>query len=218
MYLKKCLQLITRSSSALAAASASPPTLTITSNIEPVKQSIEVKFFNNQLKFSLRSHNRSSISKSLPYIWLRSNCTCPECYNRAAEECELDLAKIDALTARPVEIVELDTPIKTVRVLWQDGHKSDFELSQLGRLITIGCESTSSQERLFWNREIVERRNCIESLPYNDYLRDDEVLRHALASIYKYGAVLIKGVIGPPICGFKIAKILTIRSNQGATK
>lgn len=219
MLVAKCLRQLSNSSSksikrslttaAAAASSPSSPTvsnsnLLFTSQFElnsTTTQRVEVKFLNNQLKLKLFPTKSTPLlpacSKSLPYIWLRTNCMCPSCYNRAAEECEIDLAKTDLISSQPIEITELTNNAlsKSIRVIWSDGHKSEFELNELARLIT-GLQQQQSQQsfKTLWNHEILERCQGVTRLSYSDYMNDDLILRQALSQVYKYGAVIINQV------------------------
>lgn len=178
---------------ASASSSVSNSNLLFTSQLElDHTQRVEVKFLQNQLKFNFIPTKSTPVSsKSLPYIWLRTNCTCPSCYNRAAEECEIDLAKTDLISSQPVEIITSSS--SSVRVIWSDGHKSVFELTDLARLVSTAHNHQSSSKHL-WNREILERCQGVSRLPYDDYLNDDLVLRQALSQVRKYGAVIVNQV------------------------
>lgn len=172
---------------------------------------IEVKFFNDRIKFKILEP--ALAYKSMPYIWLRANCMCPTCYNRVAQESEIDWARTDEMSIEPVEIEETTRPLDSsssssnettnvVRVTWSDGHKSEYELAELARLVLAGCDHTQQQthhanSRILWNRHSLERCNNggLTRLPYQAYLNDNNVLRLALANLYKFGAVIVNEVI-----------------------
>lgn len=176
---------------------------------------IEVKFFNDRIKFKILEPTLAY--KSMPYIWLRANCMCPTCYNRVAQESEIDWARTDEMSTEPVEIEETTRPIDSssssssssnestnvVRVTWSDGHKSEYELAELARLVLAGCDHSQQQShrvnsRILWNRHSLERCNNnggLARLPYQAYMNDNNVLRLALANLYKFGAVIVNQVI-----------------------
>lgn len=213
MFVTKSLQQlgksVVRSSSALAAVvSTSQPTSQQqhlpTLMLSTVHKHVEFNFHANQLKLKILSANESadpSLSKSLPYIWLRANCMCSSCYNRAAEECEIDLSRTDVLSDRPVEIVETTSNDGTcqVRVIWSDGHTSEFELTELTRLVLAGrltIDQNNLDKKILWNRDLLEcgQHHGLLRLPYDAYMNDTDVLKQALSNVYRYGAVIVKNV------------------------
>jgi hypothetical protein len=188
---------VIRCSSALAAASPSQPTLTLTSKLELKSKLLvdfEVHFTGNHIK--LNAFNKSakfSHSKTLPYIWLRANCSCPRCYNQVAAECEVNMASLDPVNAnRPLEVVDEG---KRVKLVWRDGHNSEFELTELASLALAHVQSTeASRSRVLWNNEILKSQGGLTRLPYDGYLKDEGVLTQVLAAVHKFGAVIIEGV------------------------
>ena len=61
---------------------------------------------------------------SIPALWLRDSCPCPDCRVEQTQEKRFHLANLTSLSA-----LNLDANEQGLSVQWSDGHKSYFERS-----------------------------------------------------------------------------------------
>jgi len=154
---------------------------------------LKTNFNDTKLSFDYTLSGKT-YKKSLPYVWLRSNCRCSQCYNSTTEELEMSL--LDVTTgANPVEIIDAKESDRT-EIVWSDNHKSSYNLVELcDSLFESEIRQSNSQSKpVFWNNKSLGESNGFPSVDYEAYLRDDDFLRKALQSIVKYGAVIINNV------------------------
>ncbi|RNA34896.1 trimethyllysine mitochondrial isoform X1 [Brachionus plicatilis] len=150
------------------------------------KLHFETKFGKNSLEIFSKI---AKSSRHYPYLWLRDNCKCSKCYNYIADEIDIDLTTIPD-TIRPNKIESIDQ--KTFSILWNDGHKSEYDLEKLYNY-SLKSLNQSKEEKKLWNKLVLGQKG-IPKFNYNNYLNDDSILRLTLQSIKKYGAVIIENV------------------------
>ena len=66
----------------------------------------EAKLNKEYLQLNFFQSSRKT-EKIYPYIWLRDQCKCSECFNHTTEEVELDLAAIP-VDVKPIEMNKID--------------------------------------------------------------------------------------------------------------
>ena len=65
-----------------------------------------------ELRLGQSSNDAGAMSKQLPYVWLRDNCTCLRCFNPTINEYTLDLLEIntaDDASCRPASVRTSET-------------------------------------------------------------------------------------------------------------
>ncbi len=56
------------------------------------------------------------------------------------------------------------------------------------------------EPKMYWNKDILSNNSTrgFDQVNYKDYVNDDKVLKKAITSIWKYGAVIVNGVANDP--------------------
>ena len=128
------------------------------------------------------------------YIWLRDNCTCPEC-RHSNGQCIIETSLI------PPDIHPSSATLAgdgAVEIVWaNNGHVSRFVPSWL----RSNCYSAEEREkrrpqRKLWNAELLQP---LPEASYRDVTSSDDALRLWLVMIADYGFAILRGV--PAVSG-----------------
>ncbi|XP_075423404.1 gamma-butyrobetaine dioxygenase isoform X2 [Ascaphus truei] len=131
-------------------------------------------------------------SQSLyPFVWLRDNCQCQECFLPSARARHFPMEKLDVNTG--VRSVAL-TDTHKVCVTWPDEHRSEFDAQWLKKRCFSKHSREEMQEELFapdhqyWGSDLQ-----IPTMSYEDVLTSDESAYQWLCALRKVGVVLLDG-------------------------
>ncbi|XP_069078062.1 gamma-butyrobetaine dioxygenase [Pleurodeles waltl] len=131
-------------------------------------------------------------SKSFyPFVWLRDNCQCPNCF--------LDSAKARKLT---FDDLDVNTGVKNVAIAntgkicitWPDGHTSEFDAGWLKKRCFSEQSRAQMQEELthpecqLWGSDLQ-----MPTMSYQDVLTSDAHAFQWLTTLKKVGIVLLDG-------------------------
>ncbi|XP_044160110.1 gamma-butyrobetaine dioxygenase [Bufo gargarizans] len=126
-----------------------------------------------------------------PYVWLRDNCQCPECFLLSAKARKLPIENLDVNTG--LRTVNL-TDTNKVSITWPDNHQSEFDAKWLKKRCFSKESRAEMQEELFlqehqyWGNDLK-----IPTLSYEDVLRCDRTAYEWLCTLRKVGIVLLEG-------------------------
>ncbi|XP_069479606.1 gamma-butyrobetaine dioxygenase [Ambystoma mexicanum] len=126
-----------------------------------------------------------------PYVWLRDNCQCPDCFLHSAKARKLPFTDLNVETG--VQGIALSNTEK-VRVTWPDGHTSDFEAGWLKKRCFSRHSRAEMQDELhlpecqFWGSDLQ-----MPVMSYEDVLSNDESTFKWLTTLKKVGIVLLDG-------------------------
>lgn len=126
-----------------------------------------------------------------PFVWLRDNCQCPDCFLDSAKARKLPFEKLDVNTG--VKNVDLANPEK-VCITWPDGHTSEFDASWLKKRCFSKQSRAQTQEELshqeckLWGSDLQ-----IPTMSYQDVLTSDVHALQWLTTLKKVGIVLLDG-------------------------
>ncbi|KAM9301616.1 gamma-butyrobetaine dioxygenase [Gastrophryne carolinensis] len=130
--------------------------------------------------------------KSLyPYVWLRDNCQCPNCFLQTAKARKLPMEDLDVNTG--LKNVTL-TNTKKVLIIWPDEHQSEFDAEWLRKRCFSKESRTEMQNELFlpeheyWGNDLK-----IPTLSYEKVLNCDQTAYMWLSTLRKVGIVLLDG-------------------------
>ncbi|XP_073429973.1 gamma-butyrobetaine dioxygenase isoform X2 [Dendrobates tinctorius] len=126
-----------------------------------------------------------------PYVWLRDNCQCPECFLHSAKARKLPIENLDVnIGLRKANL----TDTNKVSITWPDDHQSEFDASWLKKR----CFSKTSraemneelflQEQQYWGSDLK-----IPTMSYENVLRCDQTAFKWLCTLRKVGIVLLEG-------------------------
>lgn len=131
-------------------------------------------------------------SLQFPYVWLRENCQCEQCYHPSAQSRILDWNKFD-LDVKPSEVHE---DASSLRVLWNDGHTSQYNYNWLKfRSFTPNNQQTYTEtiykpKKIKWHGK--DFSEILYKKDYNEILTSDEALYDWLHKLSVYGVALIQ--------------------------
>ncbi|XP_022082954.1 gamma-butyrobetaine dioxygenase-like [Acanthaster planci] len=125
-----------------------------------------------------------------PYVWLRDNCRCPECYHPSSGQRTSDPAKMDPDIKPASEEIRSDG--KVLQIIWPDGHLSEFDVAWLSRQRFSNNErdTVGSPELEMWGGELNDK---IPTFDFQKVLHDDRELYNWLEVLNTKGLVMIKG-------------------------
>ncbi|XP_053618114.1 gamma-butyrobetaine dioxygenase-like [Plodia interpunctella] len=139
---------------------------------------LQVKINGEQLKF--------------PYVWLRDNCQCDQCFHKSAKSRILDWSKFN-INVKPKEVVETSDSMK---VEWTDGHISQYGMNWLKYRNFSPEHQQQYKQAIFKPGKITWNGHQFEEIcsrhDYNEVLHSDKALHDWLHKLAQYGVALIK--------------------------
>ena len=130
-----------------------------------------------------------------PYIYLRDNCQCPECFFKDSNQRIVDVVRDVDINIKPTK-VELSEDKANLSITWRDGHvtvlDADFlfkkrlpsEVELKGRV----CTDVTTRKVGLWGSEF---KKHIPRMKFYDILNDEAVEFEFLDSLYRYGLALV---------------------------
>lgn len=130
-----------------------------------------------------------------PYIYLRDNCQCPECFFKDSNQRLVDVVRDVDINVKPTK-VELSEDKTNLSITWPDGHvtmlDADFlfkkrlpsEVELKGRVYT----DVTTRKVELWGSEF---KKHIPRMKFHDILNNETVEFEFLDSLYRYGLALV---------------------------
>nr|XP_021195926.2 gamma-butyrobetaine dioxygenase [Helicoverpa armigera]XP_049692119.1 gamma-butyrobetaine dioxygenase-like [Helicoverpa armigera] len=131
-------------------------------------------------------------SLQFPYVWLRENCQCEQCYHTTAKSRILDWSKFD-VNVKPKDVSNHQNYLQ---VTWDDGHTSQYNLNWLKlRGFTpehqkYYTDTIYKPKKITWHGD--EFHKIFSKHDYNEILNSDEALYNWLHQFSVYGVALIQ--------------------------
>jgi len=131
--------------------------------------------------------------------YLRDSCSCPQCRDPSSTQKTFQTTDIPAnIEAKSIEVLEN----RTVKITWKNdipgfglNHTSTFSQaffsSHITQKLLVDSHSPPPDPRVWHKNKIAKE---LESINYEDYMKDDEVLHRALLFMNLHGLLLLKGV------------------------
>uniref|UniRef100_A0A8C5Q8K3 gamma-butyrobetaine dioxygenase n=1 Tax=Leptobrachium leishanense TaxID=445787 RepID=A0A8C5Q8K3_9ANUR len=136
-------------------------------------------------------HWEDGSQSSYPFVWLRDNCQCPECFLLSAKARKLPFENLDVNTG--VKDVSL-TKEQKVSITWPDEHHSEFDPDWLKK------RSFSKRSREEMRKEFFEPEQHfwgsdlqIPTMSYENVLHSDHSAYSWLCALKKVGIVILEG-------------------------
>lgn len=140
----------------------------------------------------LKIHWGDSKTDLYPFIWLRDNCQCPQCFESSSRSRKLLLQDL----SRDVHPIAVEVPKdgRSVSLSWSDGHSSVFSSSWLHRR---AFNSSSRNQRLgdiklkkiLWD---AEKMKDLPQANFSDLLANDKALLRFLQEVEELGLCIVK--------------------------
>lgn len=138
---------------------------------------------------------KDGTSHRYPYLYLRDNCQCSECFFKESSQRLLDVVRDVDINIEPDKVEMSDDGAK-LSITWPDSHISMLDaeflfekrLSDGAELQAKDCGEVATRKVTLWGSEL---RDQIPRLKFADILNDEEVQFDWLNSLYRYGIALV---------------------------
>lgn len=127
-----------------------------------------------------------------PYVWLRDNCQCEQCFHKSAKSRILDWSKFD-VNIKPKDVIKDEN---SVNISWADGHTSQYKVNWLKfRSFTPESQKRYNEtiykpSKITWNNK--NFTDIFSKHDYNEILNSDQALYDWLHKLSVYGVALIQ--------------------------
>ncbi|CAH1250332.1 BBOX1 [Branchiostoma lanceolatum] len=129
-----------------------------------------------------------------PYVWLRDNCQCPQCFNPDSRSRLVLMLDLD-VNVSPVR-VEVQAGGSSLSVEWPDGHQSQYDRHWL-RERCFSTQALSERQRDWHRKTQLWGAELAHNMPKADFpalLTDDRALYDFLVRLDSVGLVLVQNV------------------------
>ncbi|XP_038077859.1 gamma-butyrobetaine dioxygenase-like [Patiria miniata] len=125
-----------------------------------------------------------------PYVWLRDNCRCSECFYPSATQRLMKMTDLDPDVIPLSETIVDDGQV--LRVTWPDQHRSDFQAAWLSRrhFSDSSRDVVTDPELQSWGAELNDN---IPTFDFQKVREDDMELFNWLDALNTKGLALVKG-------------------------
>ena len=134
-------------------------------------------------------------SNRYPYIYLRDNCQCSECYFKESSQRLVDIVRDVDINIKPDKVEMSDDGAK-LSIIWPDTHTSlldadwlfEKRLSEETKSEAEGYGEVTTRKVTLWGSEFKDHVPCLK---FDDILNHEEVQFKWLNSLYRYGIALV---------------------------
>lgn len=138
---------------------------------------------------------QDNTSNVYPYIYLRDNCQCPECFFKDSSQRLVDVVRDVDINVKPAK-VEMSKDGGKLSITWPDSHvtmlDADFlfekRLPSEAELKDRVCADVTTRKVTLWGSEL---KDDIPRMKFHDILNDEAVEFEFLNSLYRYGLTLV---------------------------
>lgn len=130
---------------------------------------------------------------SLPKLWLRDICPCPQCQSPASGQKKFATTDLDfGVTPKSIELKQDGS----LRIEWSDAHSSVYPLEYYTsrHKLSIGNQKPTMPERSIWDRATFKRGLESRNVEYTDWMEGGPAFSQALKNLASYGLVVVKNV------------------------
>lgn len=125
-----------------------------------------------------------------PFVWLRENCQCDQCFHKTAQSRIIDWSDLN-LNVQPINVEEQENSVK---ICWDDGHTSQYQLDWLKfRSFRAKDQKKYAEyyrpEKISWAGN--QFKDIFKKYDYHELLVSDEKLYDCLYNLSVYGVVLV---------------------------
>ncbi|XP_033125873.1 gamma-butyrobetaine dioxygenase-like [Anneissia japonica] len=126
-------------------------------------------------------------SKNYPYVWLRDNCRCRECYHEIASQKLFQFNDLDIdVEANDIHFTDDGTAV----IHFSDGHKGKYPLSFLeGEKFPAFSDPLRQLNKELWGSEL---QGAIPTFQFSDVMTDDDVLLGWLTVLHTKGIAILQ--------------------------
>merc|ERR1712013_699237 len=136
--------------------------------------------------------NISGVEEEFPWVWLRDNCQCLQCFEPISHCRVVNLTEWN-LNIKPVNVKSIDDGVE---ITWEDGHVSVFSLEWLAKRSfrlenRMQVRKNLGMPHHLWGKELLDD---VPTANFVDIMNNDEALLNWLENLEKYGFVLVRNV------------------------
>lgn len=135
-----------------------------------------------------------------PYVFLRENCKCNECFHPSSKQRLIDTVRDVDLNLKLIKQATVSVDGATLRCEWPDGHRSVYSANWLyERLMPEEDERRAKledagglvrDELILWGNERMQ--DNIPRYEYEAVMNDDKTLFDYLFTLYQYGLIVVE--------------------------
>ncbi|XP_033125945.1 gamma-butyrobetaine dioxygenase-like [Anneissia japonica] len=132
-------------------------------------------------------------SKKYPYVWLRDNCRCRECYHELSSQRLLQFSDLDIdVEANNIHFTDDGTAV----IDWSDGHKGIYPLSFLeGEKFPAFSDPLRQLNKELWGSEL---QGAIPTFQFSDVMTNDDALLGWLTVLHTKGVAILQNADTAP--------------------
>ncbi|XP_018322233.1 gamma-butyrobetaine dioxygenase-like [Agrilus planipennis] len=154
-------------------------------------------------------------TEAYPSVWLRDNCTCPECFHNDSHSRAINWDKFDV----GVSPISVDVNKDKLEIKWSDNHRSIFTEDWLRNRSFEGSKQAKYLEENYRPKKILwdgtEFTKILKTYSYREVMTKDEILYCFLKDLAIYGVVLLKDAPMDPSANSKLSqKIAFVRETH----
>ncbi|KAJ1522645.1 hypothetical protein ONE63_001817 [Megalurothrips usitatus] len=135
---------------------------------------------------------KRSDEMSFPFVWLRDNCQCSECFHQDSQSRTIIMESFN-INSKP-ETLKITQD--SLCIYWSDGHVSTYNIEWLQK----HAFSTSAQQNWLTNMYRLPRKtwtaksfsSILSRFKYSDVIKSDAVLYNWLVNLATYGVSIIE--------------------------
>lgn len=146
---------------------------------------------NNEDIFSV---NINGDTFKYPFVWLRDNCQCDQCFHTTAKSRILEWRKFN-LKVHPTCIQEGDSLVK---IDWNDGHSSQYTHDWLKFRSFLPEDQKRYTEKYYRPKKILwssaEFDDIFKKYDFDDMMKSDKTLYDSLFNLSTYGVIVIENL------------------------
>ncbi|XP_038048397.1 gamma-butyrobetaine dioxygenase-like [Patiria miniata] len=131
-------------------------------------------------------------SQLFPYVWLRDNCQCKQCYQASLNSRTFSFTSLD-VEMIPICAVPSEEG-KTVRLTWPDGHSGEYPSDWLRqyRFENSSPDVTFDTELDHWDTSLMDS-GTLRIFNFQDLVSSDEAIYEWLMEMKVTGICLVRG-------------------------
>ncbi|XP_068241830.1 gamma-butyrobetaine dioxygenase-like [Palaemon carinicauda] len=126
----------------------------------------------------------------MPYVWLRDNCLCPDCYSPQALGRKFLLTDLQL----DVQVTKMESTAEMVRLQWNDGHVSEYSSDWLHARAFTPTARAKRRNTYAYKREPWGADHRLKEFDYETMKKDDKVLLEWLVTMETQGSAMLKNV------------------------
>ncbi|KAK8391372.1 hypothetical protein O3P69_017167 [Scylla paramamosain] len=159
----------------------------------PVSGVVSSKLWNDMLevKFGDGTEGR------LPFVWLRDNCQCSQCFSVEGLGRKFLIDDLDV----EVQPTKVEESMQGLTVKWSDGHQSEYSTNWLQNRAFTPSSRALHREKYALRKEQWGAEHRIKDFDYNTLMSNERVLLDWLLTMERKGSAMVRNVPQKDVAG-----------------